>query len=83
MNDNKTDEWLRVTLTTGSHAGTLLRDLEAINVCLDAVYGKILTSEQLRPVYPHTVAAVKVCLDFKSEDLKIQSEVSEFIARGL
>ena len=53
----------------------LLRDLEAINVCLDAVYGKIVTCEQLRPVHPQTVALVKLCLDFKSDDLKIQSEV--------
>ncbi|XP_023336728.1 exportin-5 [Eurytemora carolleeae] len=69
------DEWLRFSLTTPAP----LVDLEAISTLLDAVYSK-LTLEQLNLIYPQTAALMQLCIEFKSEDSQVLSEVLSCIS---
>ena len=65
------DEWLRCALQRPAP----LLDLEAVSSLVDAVYGRIVTAEQLGPVYPQTAELMKLCLEYKNDDPRVLSEV--------
>lgn len=70
------DEWLRYTLVQPNP----LVELEALSSLIDAVYSKMTSAVQLAPIHPQTTALMKLCLDFKSEDPRVSSEVLSCIS---